>query len=129
MSHRGETGFTTVELLITLFVAAAFIFSGYQLYSTIMKNAADSRNRSVASNIAYDNLRKISAQTSQPCVARSNAALSTSFEMPPNSNLPTPVAISGAIDCPFGTSDPMSRVTVTVTYDNPQESVTHAIYR
>ncbi|MDN5819811.1 MAG: prepilin-type N-terminal cleavage/methylation domain-containing protein [bacterium] len=56
-SFKDFQGFTAVELLITLFVAALFITSGYQLYAITTADSADIRERSLASNIGYKFLR------------------------------------------------------------------------
>lgn len=128
MRQPASSGFSAVELLITLFIAAIIVFAGYQLYATIIKDANDARNRSVASNIAYDNLRLISSQVTQPCTAKTHSALAPAPSIPTNSGLLSP-SITGSIDCPFSSSLNLSRVSVTVTYGNPAESVTHAIYK
>lgn len=60
-------GFTAVELLITLFVAALFITSGYQLYAVATADSADIRERSLASNIGYKYLRIAEAESSFVC--------------------------------------------------------------
>jgi Tfp pilus assembly protein PilV len=51
-------GFSTVELLITLFVAAVFLAAGYQLYLVTVRDSGDVRQRARASAIAYDYLRR-----------------------------------------------------------------------
>ena len=35
---------------------------------------------------------------------------------------------TAAITCPYGTSDPTSLVTITLTYGTPQQGVVHALY-
>lgn len=57
MQVRGQAGFTIVELVVTLFVAALLIIAGYNLYGVVIRNAAESRRMSEASVIAYDVLR------------------------------------------------------------------------
>lgn len=133
MSRRYSPGFSAAELLITLFIAAIFIFAAFQLYGVMTNDAAMVRNKANANNIVYDNLRKISSQKQQPCVARSTAAgnLNPGVTLPASPKLPDPVTITGAIDCPFSATQPkVSRITVTITYgkDNPQEQVSHVIY-
>lgn len=123
--HQKQSGFSAVELLITLFIAAAFIGTGYQLYSIIIKDGGNARTRTKAATIAYDNLRRYSATTSDPCVATSSP--SPTPAIPSNSGLTNP-AISVVISCPFGASSPTSKIQVTVTYGSPQEEVTHALF-
>ena len=43
MKKNINQGFTTIELLVTLFIAAAFLASGYQLYSVILQDGGDAR--------------------------------------------------------------------------------------
>jgi prepilin-type N-terminal cleavage/methylation domain-containing protein len=67
-SHlSSQAGFSAVELLITLFIAAAFVATGYQLYSVIIQDGEAAREQAKASNIAYDNLRRYSPQATSPC--------------------------------------------------------------
>jgi len=51
-------GFSAVELLITLFIAATFLVAGFQLYSTIIKDSGSIRLTVRASNVAYNYLQK-----------------------------------------------------------------------
>lgn len=119
-----QSGFSAVELLITLFIAAAFISTGYQLYSVIIQNSESAREKAKASNIAYDNLRRYAPQATGPC---STVTPSPTPAIPSGSNLPN-ASISVTITCPYGTSLGLSKITSTVTYGNPQESVTHALF-
>jgi len=119
-----QAGFSAVELLITLFIAAAFVATGYQLYSVVIQNGESAREKAKASNIAYDNLRRYSPQATSPCSA---VTPSPTPAIPSGSNLPNG-AISVVISCPYGTSSGLSKVTATVTYGNPQESVVHVLF-
>jgi Tfp pilus assembly protein PilV len=128
MSHPQQTtfqsGFSAVELLITMFIAAAFIITGYQLYSIVIKNGGEARRQAKASNIAYDNLRRYSPQAVSPCAVVTPTPTPT---IPANSGLGS-AAISVTITCPYGTSSTTSKVESRVTYDSPQQEVVHAIY-
>jgi len=53
-----STGFTTIELLISLFVAAALVGTFYQLFAAADKGNAEARSSATASALAYSNLRK-----------------------------------------------------------------------
>lgn len=122
-----QTGFSAVELLITLFVAAAFIATGYQLYSIIVKNGADVRLRSVASNIAYDNLRRYaSAVNGANCVA--NNAPTPTPTIPAGSGLSS-ASITVTLSCPYGSTISLTKVLVSVKYGTPQQEVVHALYK
>lgn len=61
---KNSHGFTTIELLITLFVGFAFIATFFQLFTVIDQSTTESRWQSTASNLAYTNLRKFSTQPS-----------------------------------------------------------------
>lgn len=120
--HESQSGFSAIELMISLFIAVAFIGAGYQLYSVILKDGSDAKLRARANDIAYDKLRDYSTQATNPC-----SVITPSATLPNPSNLPSPT-ISASITCPYGTSDPISKVSVTVRYDTPQKEVTHASF-
>ena len=121
-----QAGFTAVELLITLFIAAAFIGTAYQLYTIIVKNGADSRNQAIASNIAYDNLRRYSANATSPC---SVVTPSPTPSIPSGTSLVS-ASITVTYSCPYGTSSTVTKVVVAVKYGSstPQQEVDHAIF-
>lgn len=121
MKHEG---FSAVELLITLFIAATFIAAGYQLFSIITKTSSEARQQAKASNIAYDYLRRYSDQAVNPCVV---VAPSPAPTIPAGSGLGN-ATISASITCPYGLNTPIAKVEVTVTYGNPQTEVKHAIF-
>lgn len=123
LPYRDQLGFSAVELLITLFVAVAFIGTGYQLYSIIINDGGAARMRARASNIAYDNLRRYASQATSPC---------TTFTPTPTPNIPansglSSAAISVVPTCPYGSST-TTKIQVTVTYGTPQQGVVHALY-
>ena len=106
---RKQAGFTAVELLIALTIAATLLIAGYQLYAVTIQAAlrvttqdsGDVRQRSRASNLALDYLRRYSASAPVTCSA------STAV----NNQAVTPT--------PPGLSD----VFVTVSYTCPQASI------
>ncbi len=118
-----QSGFSAVELLITLFIATAFIGTAYQLYSIIIKDGGEARQQAKASNIAYDNLRRYAPQATNPCSV---------FTPTPTPTIPTgslsSATITVAASCPYGASVSVTKVQVTVTYGNPQKEVVHALY-
>lgn len=124
--HDNQTGFTAVELLITLFVAAAFLATAYQLYSVIIQDGSDARFQAKASNIAYDNLREYSPKATKPCTTINNPTPTATI---PANSLPSPSTIAVSITCPSGVgSTSVSRVQVTITYGSPTQEVAHAIF-
>ncbi len=120
-----QAGFSAIELLITLFITAAFLGTGYQLYSVIIKDGGDTRMRASASNIAYNALQKYSTQATNPCAAVTPSPTPT---LPAGHGLSS-AAISVVISCPFGIGNSAtSKVSVSVTYGTPQQKVVHALY-
>lgn len=126
--HVKESGFSAVELLITLFIASAFLLTGYQLYSIILEDGGNARVQAKASNIAYDNLRKYTPYASKPCA---NYTPNPQPPVPSGSGLPSPSSITVNITCPGGLgTTSVSKVNVVVKYGSasPQEEVVHAIF-
>jgi Tfp pilus assembly protein PilV len=124
MIRASQTGFSAVELMITLFIGVAFIGSGYQLYGIAITDGRDARLRTQASSIAYSQMRTTAASVTNPCTTSTPTT-----PMPANSGLVNS-NMTTTITCPYGTTSSVSAVTVTLTYgnDSPQKQVTHALY-
>jgi prepilin-type N-terminal cleavage/methylation domain-containing protein len=58
MENKNEQGFTVIEMLVTVIVAATFAFMFYQLFIGSTKLNDSARRDAIASEIAYSNLRK-----------------------------------------------------------------------
>ena len=119
-----QAGFTAIELLITLFIAAAFLVSGYQLYNLIIKDGGQTRAEARASNIAYDYMRRYSPSATSPCVAAtplSNSAITNVTGL-------SAVTVTVEFSCPYAATTSISRIQVTVRYNNPQQTVVYATY-
>jgi len=58
-----QNGFTAIELLITLIVASVFLFSGYQVYTQVVRDGADANRLAIISNKVNERLRKESLTT------------------------------------------------------------------
>jgi len=118
-----QNGFTAVELLITLFIAAAFLLSGLQLYAVIIKDSGKTRAQASASNVVYDYLQRYKPSATNPCTAQT-----------PLTNLPITIAglsdaaITVAISCPYSLTTSVSKITVTMLYNNPQKTMSNATY-
>lgn len=122
--QTSQSGFTAVELLITLFVAAAFLIAGYQLFSVVIKDGGQARAESTAGNVAYDYLRRYAPQATNPCTAAT--VLNNS-----------PITISGLsnvkitveISCPpgYGTTG-LSKIDTTITYNTPQQTAKYSTF-
>lgn len=51
-----DTGFTVVEMLVTIIVTAIFLLSFYTLFNTVGLSAGNTRQQAVASSFAYTQL-------------------------------------------------------------------------
>lgn len=136
-TNKTEGGFSAVELLLTLFIAAAFVGSFYQLYTSIAQTNASARLRAVASDVAYSNLRKYTSKPSFTCntttdlTVDANAAgqvLSQTTDT--NSTLLTnPYIQTIRVYAPRGCGSSLPALVVsTVEYGTPSQKVTHATY-
>lgn len=119
-----EAGFTAVELLITLIIAALFVISGFQIYTVIMKDGNEARLEAQANNIAYEYLA--GAQASAPTTC---SASSTTPTPPTNSGL-AQIEVAVNRTCPYTTSSSVSAVEVIVKYgvSTPKSEVRSVIY-
>lgn len=123
ITHQTQSGFTAVELLITLFVAAVFLIAGYQLFSVILQQGGEARNEAKVSSVAYSYLRQYEAKATNPCSAQTESNLPLTIEGVVDARL------SSSIGCVAGTSSRLSRITITITYNNPQKSVSFTSYK
>ena len=128
MKTSSQSGFSAIELLISLFIAVAFIGAGYQLYAIIVKDGGDARLRARAENLAYEALRTYSPQAATPC--------NDTIQPNPSPTLPAATAANGLpnatisviFSCPYGTADRTSEILVRIRYGTPQKEITHASF-
>jgi len=121
--RKQQQGFTAVELLITLFVAAAFLISGYQLFNLVIKDGGDVRAESRAGNVAYEYLRRYSGDATSPCAPSTpvdNEAVTVTDL--------TDVTVTVTVTCSQAATPSVSKVTATITYNNPQKTVRYATF-
>ncbi len=125
MTTRG--GFTTVELLVTLFIAVMMVVSGYQLYTAVNQRSGRVRTAAEASNLAYSRIRENSdyIAVTNDCVAQAETGASSSVVT--DTTLPGTVTVIIRRCKPFADSD-ITRVTALVRYDTPVKEVAHAVY-
>lgn len=118
-----DHGFTAVELLVTLFIAAIFISTGYQLYSLVVNDKGESGIRSIVSSAARDYLQDYKRYVTNPCTAQTidNAVSITIGDV---SN----ASITSEISCPYTNAKSISKVVVTINYNDPQQTVGAATY-
>lgn len=122
-----QSGFSAVELLITLLVAAIFLIAGYQLWIQVIDDGARAERDALASGVAYEYAQK------------HRAASGSCTDTAPNPNNAS-ISITGLtnptvtvdIDCPYSSAplNGISRTTATVTYGPSEErrSVHHAVF-
>ncbi|MBI3494460.1 prepilin-type N-terminal cleavage/methylation domain-containing protein [Candidatus Saccharibacteria bacterium] len=74
-----QSGFTIIELLTTIIVAALFVGVFYQMFVILVGVNANARNVAQASNLAYSNMRRYptAASTGLTCSASSTNLLNT----------------------------------------------------
>lgn len=122
---RQQAGFTAIELLIALTIAATLLIAGYQLYAVIIQDSGDVRQRSRASNLAQDYLRRYSA--SAPATCNAGIAVENQPVTPAPDGL-SDVFVTVSFACPQASIPTLTRVQVKINYSGNKE-VTHAIYR
>lgn len=131
---KNTRGFTTVELLVTLFIAVAFLMSGYQLYSMIIRDGGEARARAKASNVAYDYLKREKDTINAAWDCEANEIVSAKYYSktsgePVNIESLSDVEIQVTNQCAKpDTSLRIVKTTVKVKYNIPQQSVTEATY-
>lgn len=140
-SDQTSFGFSLVELIIIISVSAVFFLSAIQLSLAISQMASDGSQRTVASNLAYKNLRKF-ANGAKPifydCAGSNGAEYQMTFDPTPNidSMLPgAPVQEIVMVSAPYGcgtdtTSGMPIRVQSQIIYgpSNNRKTITHATY-
>jgi prepilin-type N-terminal cleavage/methylation domain-containing protein len=127
-----QSGFTAIELLITLFIAAAFLMSGYQLYDLIIKDGGQTRAQARASNVLYDYLQRYKPNSGSPCPAGgSRTPLNNqSINVTSLSNATITVTIS----CPYSSGAYTTKTLVTLNYNygtgisSSQETISNSTF-
>ena len=124
-----KQGFTTVELIVTLFVAAMFVASGYQLYSITNTRSSEARMMSEASNVAYEVLRREGSYiaTSSACTSSMTSGVSRSISR----SVPTLTNPSIVLyRCVPVAGSPLLRVAVRIQYgaSDARREMFHATY-
>lgn len=136
---RDQTGFTLVEVLATIVVAAIFIFAITQLYITQTRIASASNYFNTADLLAYNNLRTYAygkGPTWFQCVySGGNPQPMTVFNSTAAvSGLPSPVTQTVIATAPYGCGGGSSgigypiKVVSTVIYGPTGRKIVHATY-
>jgi len=111
-----SNGFSAVELLITLFIAAAFLISGFQLYAVVIKDGGEVRMSARAANAATDYLQRYKSNVAVKNPCESSTPLSDSaISVTGLSN----TTVSVAITCPYAAASPTATECTggTASYD------------
>ncbi len=117
-----ESGFTAVELLITLIIASLFLFAGYQLYTQVMRDGTASSKMAILSNLLRERMRSTAAGLPATCAA-SGPTTQTQTVAGVGS-----VTYSTTVSCPLATELPtLKLIRVDATYDD-NKKVSHAVY-
>lgn len=126
MTRTVTAGFTAVEILITLVIAALLLIGSHQAYSLVISNTKESRERAIASSYGYDALKQLETSYAlSPCQAQAEADFPEGI-IPVDPDIQI-VSSRYAVSCPYG-SDGVTKIITKVTYGDSGEEVTHAIY-
>lgn len=121
LRQNKSAGFSAIELLITLFVAAAFLVAGYQLFNAVINDGGETRAESQAGNEAYKYLRTYADSAENPC-RDATPLVQSGITVEGLSN----VTVSVNITCPMADAPSVSRVEAIINYNNPTKTVRHA---
>lgn len=131
MSLSGQGGFTAVELLVTLFVAAIFLFSGYQLYTQVTLDGLNADATAKLSNITYAKAQETGAMLLEN-TGQAGCTDNFTSETAETIKGVGRVIFETSVSCPHGIENGsrLYRVKVKAIYDNngTDKEVQHAIY-
>ncbi len=136
-----QSGFTIVELLITVITAAMFVAMFYQLYVVLVGINATARSTAQASDLAYSNLRLYPTVISTGLTCNPATNVSSTVNLIPASGSPTAAVSSnypelGSVtqqvtaQFPYGCAAVYNVVKLvsTVTYGTASYKVSYATY-
>jgi len=119
-NSTAQSGFSAIELLITLLIGFLFIMMGYQLYAVSIQGSGDAREQSKLSSLAYEKLRTIQATTG------TLTCPSTVVDSTVDNSKAT---MTTTITCPYAAPlTTLKLVVVKVKANASQREVSHAIY-
>lgn len=116
-----ESGFTAIELLITMIIASMFLFSGYQLYSQVNRDGAEANQAARVSNLVSEKLQSTIASPTATCGATIPNQTVTAAGVGSVSYVTT-------VTCPNSGVPTLRLVKVRATYGNPVKTLEHATY-
>ena len=135
-AHRDQ-GFTAVELVITIIVGVMFLITTSQLYTVVLADSANARNKANASAIAYSTARTVLATIGTTCSNRNLTFGSAPTPAAPSlASLPATASITANVFCPYAyavysNNSSVSRLIITITYGSPNntQTVKHVLYK
>lgn len=122
---KTRDGFSAVELLVTLFVASIFLFSGYQVYLAIIKDGGEVRQQATAGSVAYNYLQdyKVSGTVAGACVPE----VLEEDAIIDNQDLPD-ATVTVERSCPVDSSPGLNKISVTINYGENKTVQTSTYY-
>lgn len=123
ITRKNTQGFTAVELLVTLFVAAAFLIAGYQLFNVVMRDGGETRAQAAAANAAYASLRQYSDSATNPC-----SSLAPVTDQAMTVDTLQKVTLTITIECAQSGTPSLSKITAIIKYNTPQKTLTYSTY-
>ncbi len=134
MTHTNslKNGFTAVELLITLFIASIFLFSGYQLYTQVTRDGKEAGQMAKLSGLLNEKSQTASSTVTAAypsgCVAASEGTTTNTEQVSGVGS----VTFTTTISCPQGTSTStdlfLVKVKAAYTANGIAKELEHAIY-
>lgn len=139
VSSPKEAGFTLIEVLIAVIVAALFISAFGQMYIIQSRLSSEMDTYELADELAYSNLRTYAfgkSPTWFTCTYASGSPVPVELidSDDPVEGLPGPVSQSVVATAPYGCGGSSGaigypiKVVSTVTYDTDGRTVVHATY-
>lgn len=139
--RKDQSGFTIVELLVTVITAAMFVGMFYQLFVVLVNINATARNTAQASDLAYSNLRLYPTAASTGLTCNTATNVSTTVNLIPATGSPVAAVDSDYTELgsvteqvtaqfPYGCSAVYNVVKLvsTVTYGTSAYKVSYATY-
>lgn len=120
-------GFTAIELLVTLFVAALALATGYQLYAAVINQDSKTRLEAEVGLLAHSEIKKHNSSATTPCTPKTIMS-NTSVVITQSSVDAIAGKMTVLLDCPNISLPNLTRITVTIAYGSPERSVKHASY-
>lgn len=138
IKFQKSAGFTVVEMLVTVIVAAMFVAAFYQLFVILVQINAQARQTAQASDLAYSNMRRYPTATSTAlaCVDSTTVTNLIPASGSPTAAIDTDYPELGSVteqltaQFPYGCSSNYNLIKLvsTVKYNSNMRTVSHATY-